>query len=404
MSGGEHTLDRRDSSLTPASAHIFTDPLTAPPRPRSALFALVGDVTGSSRALRQLRVLDEAGVATTVVQTAPPRDPAALPDGATLDLRTVPPGSGPAAFWRAHRAVRAAALDRPSGLVLASDLYTLPALAHAARRHGSALVYDARELYAALDSTHGRPWVGRFWGAVERRFARRADAVLTVGDAIADRLADRIGIARPTVLYNAPETAPEPADRDALRRELGLPDDDRMVVLYQGLFRAGRGLPALVEATRRVEGVRLVLIGEGALAGDVVERGRSLGDRLVVHPFVPPDRLATLTPGADLGACLIEPLTESLRLSLPNKLFEYLAAGVPVLASPLPEIRAVVDRGVGVLADPSDPAAVAGALRRALDPDRRARWKAATGDALAPYTWNAGRRTFRDLIDRLLPE
>ncbi|WP_420454407.1 glycosyltransferase [Rubrivirga sp.] len=397
-------MDRHDSSLAPVAAHIFTDPLTAAPRPRSALFALVGDVTGSSRALRQLRVFAEAGVVTTVVQTAAPRDPGALPAGVALDVLPVAGGSGPMAFWRAHRAVRAAARERPAGLLLASDLYTLPALAPAARRHGAALVYDARELYAALDSAHGRPWVGRFWGAVERRFARRADAVLTVGDAIADRLADRAGIARPTVLYNAPERAGRVGARGALGRELSLPDDGRVVVLYQGLFRHGRGLPALVEATRRVDGVRLVLIGEGALADDLDAARETLGDRLVVHPFVPPDRLATLTPGADLGACLIEPLTESLRLSLPNKLFEYLAAGVPVLASPLPEIRAVVDRGVGVLADPSDSESVADALRRALDPDRRARWASAAPDALAPYTWNAGRRTFRDLIDRLLSE
>ncbi|WP_412063436.1 glycosyltransferase [Rubrivirga sp. IMCC45206] len=366
---------------------------------RTAVFALVGDVTGSSRALRQLRALAEAGVATTVLQTAPPRDPAAV----DADLRVVPvdAGGGPRGFWRAHRAVRRAALAAPAGLYLASDLYSLPALARAARANGGALVYDSRELYAALDSTHGRPLVGRVWGAVEGRFIRRADAVLTVGDAIADRLAATYGIDRPVVLYNAPEPAPGP-DRTALARALGLPDDGRVVVLYQGLFREGRGLRALVEATRRVEEVRLVCIGEGALGEDLARAGAALGDRLVVSPFVPPDRLAALTPGADLGACLIEPLTESLRLSLPNKLFEYLAAGVPVLASPLPEIRAVVDRGVGVLADPADPESVAGALRRSLDPAVRARWAENAHAALAPYTWTRGRHTFRHLIDRLL--
>jgi glycosyltransferase involved in cell wall biosynthesis len=353
-------------------------------------------------------VFAETDIPVVVLQTAAPRAPDVLPSSTTLAVLDVPPGGGPLAFWRAHRAVREAARSRPAGLYLASDLYTLPALAAAARRHGARLVYDSRELYTALDSAHGRPHVSTVWAAVERRFIGRADAVLTVGDAIADRLRDRYGIERPTVLYNAPEvgtavgTASEP-DRDALRRALTLPDDGRLLVLYQGLFREGRGLGTLVEAVRAVDSARLVLIGEGALESQIRRRGKDLGDRLVVHPFVPPDRLAALTPGADLGACLIEPLTESLRLSLPNKLFEYLAAGVPVLASPLPEIRAVVDRGVGVLADPSDPGAVADALRRALDPDRRARWAAAAPAALAPYTWNEGRRTFRALLDRLLP-
>ena len=348
------------------------------------------------------------GVAVTVLQTAPPRDPEALsPDGAAgprvaVRVLAVAPGPGPGAFWRAHRAVRAAARSTPAALYLASDLYTLPALAAAAQEHGGALVYDSRELYAALDSSHGRPWVSAVWRAVEQHFVRRADAVLTVGDAIADRLAQAYGIARPTVLYNAPPATARP-DRGALAAALGLPDDGRTVVLYQGLFRPGRGLPALVEAARAVDAVRLVMIGEGALAGSLRAAGSDLGDRLVLHPFVPPDRLATLTPGADLGACLIEPLTESLRLSLPNKLFEYLAAGVPVVASPLPEIRAVLGRGAGVLADPSRPAAVADALRQSLRPDMRARWAAATAETLAPYTWTAGRAAFQALVRRLLP-
>ena len=89
--------------------------------------------------------------------------------------------------------------------------------------------------------------------------------------------------------------------------------------------------------------------------------------------------------------------------SAPTRLGEFLSAGVPVLASPLPEIRAVVDQGVGVLADPQDPAAVADALRRALDPGARAQWAAAAPDVLTPYTWKEGRRTFDALLDRLLP-
>ena len=341
------------------------------------------------------------GVETEVLQTAPARDASALPDGAKLTVLGVA-GSGPRAFWSAHRALADASRSRPAGLYLASDLYSLPALAAAAGRWGGALVYDSRELYAALDSSAGRWWVSAVWQTVERLFITRADAVLTVSDGIADRLAEATGVARPTVLYNAPPPNRQ-RDRGELKRALGLPDDGRVVVLYQGLFRRGRGLETLVEAAKAVGGVRLVLIGEGALEDEIRARGRGLGDRLVVHPFVPPDRLSALTPGADLGACLIEPITESLRLSLPNKLFEYLSAGVPVLASPLPEIRAVVDHGVGVLADPSDPAAVAEALRQSLVPGLRAGWSACTADALDRYSWDRGRPAFRALLDRLLP-
>ncbi|MEM1116337.1 MAG: glycosyltransferase family 4 protein [Bacteroidota bacterium] len=378
----------------------------------TVLFAHLGDVTGSSRALRQIRELDAMGVGVEVVQVGPPRRPEAIPARTTLTVLPRPTGRGPAFFWAAHRAVTEAVGGRSADLYLASDLYVLPALARAARRHRGRLVYDSRELYAALDASAGRPLVSAVWRAVEGRHIRKADAVLTVSDRIADRLGASYDIARPTVLYNAPAphpeaTTPEATDSErtgpeALRRALRLPDDGRLVVLYQGLFRAGRGLPALVEAVGVVEGIRLVLIGEGDLEPKIRRLGDGLGGRLVVHPFVPPDALAALTPGADLGACLIEPLTESLRLSLPNKLFEYLSAGVPVLASPLPEIRRVV-QGAGILADPQSPEAVEGALRTALDANTRATWAAHSRDALAPYAWTTGRETFRRLILDLLP-
>ena len=387
----EHTfglLRLISPTLPPTSLHA-----------RAVTFALLGDVTGSSRALRQIRALDDLGLEVRVVQVGAPRAPQVLPKAVRLDVLEVG-GRGPALFVQAHRAVARALASSRSGLYLASDLYVLPALASRAERAGAALVYDSRELYAALDSSAGRPWVRAVWRAVESRSIRRADAVLTVGDAIADVLEDAYAIARPTVLHNAPEPLEGEPDQAALGRSLGLPDDGRVVVLYQGLFRRGRGLEALLEATRRVEDVRLVLIGEGDLEDEI--RRADLGDRLVVSPFVPPDRLATLTPGADLGACLIEPLTESLRLSLPNKLFEYLAAGVPVLASPLPEIEAVVRQGVGVLADPSNPEDIAEALRRALDPAQRVRWRAKTASTLEPYTWTHGRATFQALVASLL--
>ncbi|WP_243664052.1 glycosyltransferase, partial [Rhodothermus marinus] len=100
----------------------------------------------------------------------------------------------------------------------ASDLYVLPALAAAARRHGGRLVFDARERYPYVAGTAGRPFRQHFWKLVERRYIHRADLVLTVSDGIADHLVRDYGIAPPLVLYNAPE-APAAADPSAsLRR------------------------------------------------------------------------------------------------------------------------------------------------------------------------------------------
>lgn len=370
---------------------------------RPLLFAYLGDPSASSRALRQLRALAAIGVEATVVGFGALGDAGALPSGLDVQMLPLPPGSGPPVFWRAHRALRAYAARAPASLYLASDLYVLPALAGAAARHGGRLVFDSRELYAALDASAGRPFVSATWRAVEGRYIRRADAVLTVSEGIADRLAAAYGIERPTVIPNVPDGSP-PVPSDRLQRALGVPDDGRALVLYQGLFREGRGLTSLLEAARSVDAVRVVLVGEGPLEGRVRALAAPLGDRAAVHPFVPPRELPSWTVGADVGACLIEPLTDSLRLSLPNKLFEYLNAGVPVLASPLPEIRRAVEPfGVGVLADPDDPPAVARALRLASDPDARARWREAIPDARAAFSSTEATRRFQQLLQTLLP-
>ena len=366
------------------------------------LFAVLGDPSGSSRALRQLRALAALDVEVTVVGVGPLIDPNALPDGLATQMLPRPEGSGPAWFWASHRTVRAAVHRQPADLYLASDLYVLPALSEAAKRHRSALVFDSRELYGHLDATAGRPTVRKTWQALERRYIRRTDAVLTVNDSIADRLSATYRIARPTVLPNVPDTPPPPPS-DRLQLELAIPDDGRTLVLYQGLFREGRGLLQLIDATREIDSIRLAFIGEGPLEPEVTRQAHSLGDRARVHPFVPPTDLPAFTVGADVGACLIEPLTESLRLSLPNKLFEYLNARVPVLASPLPEIRRVVETfEVGTLADPADSGAIVEALHHAARPDFRSSWRLRIPNALASVSSADATQRFQHLILSLL--
>jgi glycosyltransferase involved in cell wall biosynthesis len=371
-----------------------------PPGRPDVLFALVGDVRSSSRALRQLRALRTLGLTVEVLTFGPPLTDR-LGEGLPLDTRLrarvlpAPGGRGPRFFWAAHRLFRAAALAAPAAVYHASDLHLLPALAAAARRHRARLVYDAREYYAGLDVAAARPWVGLAWGAVERAFAPRADLVLTVNDAIADRLAARRGIARPVVIHNVAERWSVP-ERGALRVRLRLAPG-RPVVLYQGLFRPGRGLDHLIAAMAGVPGADLVLIGEGPEEADLRRRAEGLGGRVHFLPFTPPDALAALTADADLGAIPVLPISESHRMGLPNKLFEFAAAGLPILAGVgvEPMCALVARYGAGPIVDPRDHGALADAVRAALfDADARARWRAGAARLHADFSWERERERF----------
>ncbi len=371
--------------------------------PADVLFLLLGDASGSSRALRQLRVMSEMGLRVEAVGVGAVRDTRAMPPGVRYTALAMPPGSGPRLFWAAHRMLRTAALSRPARIVHASDLHVLPAAAAAAKAHGARLAYDAREWYAGLDAAAGRPYVSWAWRAVEHRFAPRADVVFTVNDAIADRLAAERHIARPAVVRNTSDVGRWPRT-GALRRLIDVADDVPLV-LYQGLLRPGRGLVALIEATARVPDVHLVIIGEGSLDDELQALGARLAPGRTHHlPFTPPDALRTLTPDADLGALALEPLTESLRLALPNKLFEYAAADVPILAGAgiVPLRDAVETHGAGVVADPTDVPALADALRRGLDPAARPAFRDGLVRLRDTFRWEDDAARFRDAYASLL--
>lgn len=369
-------------------------------------FALVGSIPHNSRALRQLRALAHLGLRIEAMGFGPPvLLPADLQRAVRYHALPLPEGRGLSFFWQVHQRVKAAVRCCTAQVYHASDLYVLPALEAAARRHGGRLVFDARERYPYVASTASRPFRQHFWKLVERRYIRQANLVLTVSEGIAAHLMEDYGIAPPLVLYNAPE-APVAASREAsLRQRLQLPDQ-AVLFLYQGQLRPGRGCLLPLEVLPEVPGAVLVYLGSGPLAPVIQERAAALKIAHRVHllPPVWPDELLAITASADVGLVLLEDTCLNHRLALPNKLFEYLAAGVPVLVSDLPELRRVVETyGVGYIVGTSNSGALAAAMRRLVeDADLRRRLAACTSVAFAAHSWAHLAPRFQEAYRNLL--
>jgi len=289
-----------------------------------------------------------------------------------------PLGHGPRFFAAVHRRFREAAWTTPARVYHASDLYVLPAMSAAARRQGGRLAFDARELYTHVTATAGRPLVRHFWRAVEGHYIRRADAVFTVSTSISRHLANAYHVPPPTVLPNVPVFR-HVVPAGQLRRKAGIAPES-VLILHQGQMRASRGCELLVDAMRDVHGSALVFLGDGpqeqALRLFVAKHG--LEDRVRFLPPVPPGDLLPLTADADIGVTLLEDTCLNHRYALPNKLFEYLMAGLPVLGSDLPEIRSVIAGfDVGCVVDPSDRQALVDNLQAMVaDKSARRRWAA----------------------------
>ena len=345
--------------------------------------------TNDTRVEREARTLTEAGYRVTVVADAAPGLPAAEErDG--LTVRRVPRG-GPAIpglrfvahVWRLRRAVERTKPD----VVHAHDADALQSAGPAAARLGVPLVYDSHELWLGR-TARGRSRVydllNRAWyGLVERRYARRAALVLVANPGVAPELERRYGIRGVRHVANYPVEA-EPVTARDLRSLAGAASvpEEAPIVLYLGAVMAHRGVEEVVRALADVAGAHLVCLGAAGSHLDVVraEVARlGLGERVHLVPPVPSAEVVPYAGSASVGVSLVQPASLSYRLALPNKLFQYMAAGLPVLASDFPDVRAVVESsGAGIVVDPTDVAAVARALRELLADPARAR---AMGDA-----------------------
>lgn len=289
------------------------------------------------------------------------------------------------------------------GLPVALDL------GHRARRP---VVYDARDIYVEARNLAKMPRPARtVFAAVERHWAHRAARVITVNEMYARELEVRLGVARPLVVMNCPATAEiRHAPSSRLRERLGLPPGAR-ILLYHGGLTTERGIEQLLLAMPLVHpSAHLVLMGYGPLWDTLVARAKdpNLRGRVHVLEAVPPADLLEWVAGADVAVIPIQPTTLNHLLTTPNKLFEAMVAGVPVVAANLPGMASIVgETGCGVLCDPTDVADLARAINEVLTADastvegyrRRGRaavldrynWERQFGRLLAEYERLTGR-------------
>ncbi len=402
--------------------------------------ALYGDATFDSRVRREATALGNAGYKVVLVCLGDSSPPTDLPPSVRVEIR-IPTASsalpGVANPFLGGADGRLARLFRPASWLLSYGrnlrswghlaleaagpvdiwhLHDLPALAALAPRLRGRVpyVYDSHEIFLEAGTARRLRGPARtYLRALERRLVGGAAALVTVNDSLAQLLGHRYRPRRTLVVHNCPGRWTAPADApDLLRRAAGIPLD-AAVVLYHGSLGGGRGIEQLLAAlvARGMENVHLVLLGPGdgratyrAMTADPRWAGRAH-----ILDAISPAELLPWVATADVGGVLIQRTSLNHLLSTPNKLFECLAAGVPVLASDFPTMRRIVlDPALGPLGqvcDPADPAAIAGALRSilSLEPaakaELRARCLAAAHDR---WSWEVESAGLVELYNDLL--
>jgi glycosyltransferase involved in cell wall biosynthesis len=246
----------------------------------------------------------------------------------------------------------------------------------------------------------------------ESLLAPSADAVIAVTPGRAAVMREMYpDISGPDLVPNYPPLA-SPAPRfDEVRRRLGVMREPCFLFLYQGILGLHRGLEQLIDASVMLKGlpIHVAFVGQDRSTGAIQRYAeeRNAGDTVTFHPPVPSEELPGITGSADAGLLLFQDSCLNHTLSLPNKLFEYMMSGLPVLASDLPEISEVIrEHDCGVLVNASDPVSIMEGMQKiASDPEEaETRGKRGLRAARENYCWRISAESLRKLYSQVLDE
>lgn len=371
-------------------------------RPRVGV-VLYGDLTFDSRVRREARTLAIAGYDVTIACLADRNDRSDLPANVTVLIRpladaSIVPGTanpfrspsrsriaavfrGVGWLWRYIQNLRswgrsAVAACGPVDLWHANDLTGLAAIGPFVGGRVP-IVYDVHDLMLETGTAVWLPGLARrLLRLYEARLVANVAAIVTVNDGLAGVLGSRFPARRIEVVHNCPERwVPEEGSAGSPIRDAAGIDSDVPVVLYHGGLSAGNGIEELMQAllVPGLEHAHLALMGFGERRTQFVElaaKSAWAGRVHILDPVTPRDLLSWVA-SADVGAVVHPGVRVNDYLKTPNKLFECLAAGVPVVGSDFPLMRKIIledpSGPLGSTADPADAEAIGAALRSILD-------------------------------------
>jgi glycosyltransferase involved in cell wall biosynthesis len=284
----------------------------------------------------------------------------------TVKRMRLPFNSGPLFYAGLNLALFFRLLFSSARIYWANDLDTLPANWLVSVLRGKPLIYDSHEYFTEVPELQRRPWVKGTWKFFERLCIGRARLVVTVNSSIAQLLKKTYGLKKVHVVRNVPDEAFE-VGNNLTRSELGLGEDKFLLVLQGTGINVDRGGEELIQAMADLQGCQLAIIGNGDAIPHLKEsvRRMNLGSKVIFFPRMPYDRMMAITSLADLGLSLDKDTNLNYRFSLPNKVFDYLRAGIPFLAGNLVEVAGLIrETQAGIIIDSITPPALVEAIER----------------------------------------
>lgn len=250
-------------------------------------------------------------------------------------------------------------------MLLANDLDTLLPNYLVSLLQRKKIVYDSHELFPEIPELVNRPFAKKIWTVLEKTILPKLKNTYTVCNSIAAFYNDKYATDFKTIINL-------PTKKEIVKTTFPFNYTDEKIILYQGAINVGRGLELMIETMSFLENCIFVIIGDGDIFESLKEKAitKNLTHKVYFLGRKNPKELHKITPLANLGISIEEDLGLNYRFALPNKIFDYIQANVPILVSDLPEMKSVVlNYKVGEIVTNRDPKKLAHQIENLLKKD-----------------------------------
>ena len=367
---------------------------------KKIIVSVVSDLVTDQRVNRAATALHEAGFQVTLVGRRKKSSLPVSPRPYSVKRFNLLFETGPFFYLHYNFCLFIYLLFNKADVYVSNDLDTLLANFLASKLKGVKLVYDSHEYFTEVPELVSRPAVQSIWLKLEKWIFPKLKKVMTVNDSIASFYREKYNV--PVyVVRNLPNRAAVAYQKES-RKNWNLPENKK-VFLFQGAgINIDRGGEEAIHAIQRVDEAVLLFIGGGDVLNNLKEIVSSIHaeEKVFFIPQKPFNELLQFTSMADFGLTLDKDTNLNYKYSLPNKLFDYIQAGLPVLSTDLTEIkRIVVQYDVGLITPSLEIDVLASKMREMMhDNDQLARWKKNLNIASSELCWENEKQKFLELF------
>lgn len=368
---------------------------------QTALVSVINDLVTDNRVNKTCKVLQECGYDVTLIGRKL-KHSLPLPDwNFKAERMKLVFSKGTAFYLFFNLRLFFKLLFKKADLLYANDLDTLLPNYLVSKIKNIPLIYDSHELFTEVPELQHSTLKRNMWKTLERFIVPKLKHCITVNESIATIFEEQYKT-KFYVVRNIPDTLEKFILKT--KQELNLPLDKKIILLQGAGINIDRGAEELIDAMNFVNDAVLYIIGSGDVWNTLKDRVKhqKLEPKIVLIHKIPKQELRHYTHHADLGVSIDKNTNRNYYYSLPNKLFDYIHAGVPILASRLPEIEKIIlHYNIGDFIEDHKPATMAHKLNEMLSSSKLKAYKQNTAQAAAELNWETEKKRLMEVINRV---